>query len=221
MRHVVVDTREPRHIAQFFRKKGWTVRRETLHAGDIADDQRRVRFERKNGTDLIASIYDGRLFTQCGKLYDKQEEEGCLAYVVVSGDIIESVNAYTEYIRKGLAKKQKKRIYRKTFKLNISTPQIYKKLSMIPYDYDVNVLWFITEDEALETIHYMLQEVMVSEPFQRRISKRKQAKKKKTNVRSASRSRNKHSTNAKRDDKLAEDVPGETEEEKFRRLGLI
>jgi len=218
---VVVDTREPRHIAQFFRKKGWTVKKETLHAGDIADDQRRIRFERKNGTDLIASVYDGRLFSQCGKLYDKQEETGCLTYVVISGDIVESVEAYTEYIRKALAKKQKKRIYRKTFKLNISTPQIYKKLSMIPYDYDVNVLWFITENEALETIHFMLQEVMVSEPFQRRLSKRKQAKKKKTNIRSVSKPRDIHSSNAKRNDKLAKAPEGETEEEKFRRLGLI
>ena len=221
---MVVDTREPRHIAQFFRKKGWTVKKETLHAGDMADDQRRVRFERKNGTDLIASIYDGRLFTQCGKLYDKQEEEGCLTYVVVSGDIIESVDAYTEYIRKALAKKQRKRIYRKTFKLNISTPQIYKKLSMIPYDYDVNILWFITEDEALETIHYMLQEVMVSEPFQRRISKRKQAKKKKTKSRGTSRQRAVHSSNAGKTRRRGMSLEGdeeETEEEKFRRLRLI
>lgn len=219
---VIIDTREPKHIERFFKKKGWTVTRATLHAGDIADDKRRIRIERKHGTDLISSIYTRRLFTQCGKLYVKQEEEGCLTYVGISGDLVESVDAYETYVWKGLRKSGKK-IPRKKFTLNISTPQIYKMLSMIPYHYDVNLLWFITEEELLETIHYMLQEVTVSDPFQRRLSKRK-AKKKKTKSRRSSRSSALHSTNAGKTRRRGMSLEGdkeETEEELFRRLGLI
>lgn len=219
---VIVDTREPKHIERFFKKKGWTVTRATLHAGDIADDKKRIRIERKHGTDLISSIYTRRLFTQCGKLFDKQEEEDCLAYLGISGDLVESVDAYENYVWKGLRKSGKK-IPRKKFSLKISTPQIYKMLSMIPYHYDVNILWFITEEELLETIHYMLQEVTVSDPFKKRLSKRK-AKKKKVKSKGVPRSRVVHSSNAGktrgRGMSIEEDGE-ETEEELFRRLGLI
>ena len=36
---VYVDSREPKHIVRFFKKKGWTVKHEKFaEAGDIADD---------------------------------------------------------------------------------------------------------------------------------------------------------------------------------------
>lgn len=220
-----VDSREPKHIVRYFRKKGWTVdHAKFADAGDIADSDLQIIIERKGGPDLVASIFDGRLLDQCERLFALCERLEALGYVVIYGDLSDSVKTHERYIKKGL-RKQGKRVPR-NFSLNINQANIYKKISMLPWHYDVNVLWFLTEEEALECIHYMIQEVSVSDPFtktfnKRRRSKAKRKKKEKSGVKRTKKTRVVHSSNAKRDDKLAKAPKGETEKQKFRRLGLI
>jgi len=205
-----VDSREPKHIARYFRKKGWNVHvGKFAEAGDIADDDLRIVIERKHGTDLIASIFDNRLMSQCDRLYHMSNTLGCLTYVVISGNIRESIASYENYVRRGLQKSRHKRIPKKTFDLKIRTSNIYKTLSLLPWHYDVNVLWFIDENEALETIHYMLQEVSISDPFSKVLKSRKRSKAKKK----------KNKTRRTTYEVLSE-AP-ETDIERFKRLGLI
>ena len=225
-----VDSREPKHIARWFKRKGWKVDVEKFEiAGDIADDKLQVIFERKNGTDVVASVYDGRLVSQCHRLYEIGERRDSLNYVVISGDLVQSVDTYTTYVWKGLRKSDSKfRVPRKKFHLKITTPQIYKIISMLPWHYDVNVLWFITEVEALETMHYMLQEVGVSDPFSKTLSKRRRSKaKRKAKSRRKTGSPTVHRTNAGRTRASKPSVVAktgttdETDYERFKRLGLL
>ncbi|KKL17503.1 hypothetical protein LCGC14_2484950, partial [marine sediment metagenome] len=161
---VLVDSREPHRIATWFRKKGWTVEHAKFgNAGDIADDKQTIIFERKHRTDVIASIHDGRLISQCGRIYQICENTGCLGYLAISGDLVESIEAYGKIIARAV-RKQGKRLPR-GWRPNINGKQILKVISMIPWRYDINVIWLATEEEILEVIHYMLQEVTISDPF--------------------------------------------------------
>jgi len=223
-----VDSREPKHIVRYFRKKGWNVEYAKFgEAGDIADDDLNVIIERKHGTDLVASIHDGRLVSQCKRMFRMCEVHDAIGYVIISGDLIESIAAYSEFIRKGINKRKPRghKIYKKTFKLNISIPQIYKTISLLPWHYDINILWFITEDEALDTIHYMLQEVQTNDAFkgikQRKRSVTKRRRKTKT------KGKKKASTGRPRKSSVSGGIiipggsGGETDKEKMKRLGLI
>lgn len=239
-----VDSREPKHIVYYFQKKGWTVEHKKFgDAGDIADDNLTVIIERKHGTDLVASIHDGRLISQCKRMYTMCEINDAIGYVIISGDLIESIAAYTEFIRKSINKRKSRghKIYKKTFKLNVSVSQIYKTISLLPWHYDMNVLWFITEEEALETIHYMMQEVKTNDAFtgikqrRRSVTKRRSKAKGKTKAkpkrhkgitipdgsgRSAV-SRPVHSSESGKKRGRPVSTKKETDRERFRRLGLI
>jgi len=172
-----VDSREPKHVDRWFKRKGWTVHRgKFADAGDIADDDITIIFERKHRTDIIASIYDRRLFAQCDAIFKICNATDAIGYLVISGELEESISAYSAIIRKAL-RKQGKRLPR-GWKLNINSAQIYKYVSMIPYHYDMNVLWYITETESFEAIHFMLQELQVSDPYSRTLNKKRKSRSK-------------------------------------------
>jgi hypothetical protein len=119
-----------------------------------------------------------------------------LGYLVITGDLVQSVIDYSNIIKKAL-RKQKKRLPR-NWKLDIDIKQIYKYISMIPYHYDMNVLWYITEEEGLEAIHFMLQEIHVSDAFARTLNKRRRStsKRRKKGVIPASRSKKREDAGA-------------------------
>lgn len=225
-----VDSREPKHIVRYFRRMGWQVEHKKFaECADVADWDLTVIIERKGGPDVVASIYDGRLFSQVERMFNFCELNGAIGYVVIYGDLESSIRVYEKNIAKGL-RKQGKKISR-GWSLNISTASIYKKVAMIPWHYDVNVLWFVTEEEALECIHYMIQEVSVSDPFTQTINKRKRSKVKTKKKKKAKSRRGKKSTTRKpptmgprvsKPSVVARTgTAEETDEAKYRRLGLI
>ena len=85
---------------------------------------------------------------------------------------------------------------------------------MIPYHYDVNVMWFITEEEALEAVHFMLQEMHVSDAFEQTLNKKRKSKAK-TKRKSVH-----HKRPAVRK-KRASPQTDKDDYERFKRLGLI
>ena len=221
---VKVDSREPKYIVRYFRKRGWTViHAKFAEAGDIADDDLSLIFERKHRTDLISSIYDGRLFSQCNRIFDLCNKLDALGFLVISGDLAESINAYSDIIKKALRKKGKK--LPRNWKLNINTSHIYKYISMIPWHYDINVLWYITEEEALDAIHYTLQEMHVSDPYSRTLNKKRKSRSKvkmKKAVHTVS-SSSRRAIPRRSDVRVSPEgiKPDESTYEYFKRLGLI
>ena len=208
---------------------GWEVEHKKFaNCGDVADWDLSCIIERKGGPDIVASIYDGRLFSQVERMLNFCELNDAIGYVVIHGDLESSIKLYEKNVARGL-RKQRRKISR-SWSLNISTASIYKKISMIPWHYDVNVLWFLTEEEALECMHYMIQEVSVSDPFTQTINKRKRSKvknKKKTKSRRTKKRSTVHSTDAGRTRTSRPSVVAktgstqETDEARYRRLGLI
>ena len=91
---VVVDTREPKWIAEGIKRFGFKVIREALDFGDIMTDK--VVIERKTVSDLWSSVVDGRLTKQSKFMVKLAESEEKIPYFVVHGYIEEG---YIEHKR--------------------------------------------------------------------------------------------------------------------------
>lgn len=82
---IIVDTREPRGIAEKLKRKGIEVVFDTLEAGDyvVKHSDVQIAIERKTAEDYIASIEDGRLSKQLYLLSHHYK----LSYIVLIGYI--------------------------------------------------------------------------------------------------------------------------------------
>lgn len=85
IKSIIIDQREPPHI-QGLAFPNVPVMKMTLETGDLwvkCEDGNTLIIERKEPTDLMASIADNRLFNQAAKM--KQVSNWC--YVIVTGKI--------------------------------------------------------------------------------------------------------------------------------------
>lgn len=80
---VVIDSREPSNFITHVRGhedvESWAI--SELPAGDLAIEG--VLFERKEPSDFVSSMVEGRLYEQAGKLKDSTGH----AYILIEGDI--------------------------------------------------------------------------------------------------------------------------------------
>ena len=89
---IIIDSREPPHMEQYFRAQGFTdvkLTRETLDIGDylVRVGSHEIPVERKTSGDFVCSLEDGRLHNQ---LYAMSKHYP-LSYLIVVGTISEAL----------------------------------------------------------------------------------------------------------------------------------
>jgi len=85
MTHIIVDTREPKRVAIYFKRCGFTVDVMTLPAGDVASEK--IIIERKTTVDLASSIIYNKFFIQMEELARFAEQTNRLPFLFISGTI--------------------------------------------------------------------------------------------------------------------------------------